>query len=126
MVKHPARIIIAAEYDHRDARKEGVALPRLQRHRGEQVVLAEDDVGPLLSGDFDRIRDAHDTGGIDPQPSKELPEMIAEIAMPSDTQCLQGADSLDTGGYSFGAPSVVTATLEDETAERRAGSSVVA
>lgn len=94
---HLVRSTREADRDHRDARKEGVALPRLQWHRSEQVVFAEDDVGPLLSCRFDRIGDAHDAGGIDPQPSKELPEMIAEIAMASDTQCLQCADSLDTG-----------------------------
>ena len=115
-----------AHRDDRDAREEWVALPRLERYGGQQIVLTENDIGLVDACGLDRVGDPDDARCIDTMLSEKLPEVVAEIAMASDTQCLQCAYSLDTGGSSLGAPSVVTATLEGDTTERRLGSSVVA
>src|SRR5689334_16688989 len=54
----------------------------------------------MHSGRDDRVANAHDAVRVDAQLPKELPVMIAEVAMPPDTQSLQCARSLDTGDRS--------------------------
>ena len=77
---------------HRDdghAREARIPLPRLEGYGSEEIVLAKHHVGAKLPRYLDRVGDSHDAGGLDTQLPKELSEVIAEIAMPPDTQCLQ-------------------------------------
>ena len=78
-----------ADRDHGNARQERIAFPWLERDGGEQVVLAEDHVGRLFARRHERFVDANDTRGVYSQSSKELLEMVAEIAMATDAQNLQ-------------------------------------
>lgn len=80
--------------DHRHARQKRILLPRFERYSGEEIVVAEDDVRSLRACELDRTGYSNDTLGVDAELSKKLPVMIAEIAMPSDTQCLQWPGSL--------------------------------
>lgn len=84
-----------AHRDDRHARQERILLPRLERDRGQEIVVAEHDVRSLTMSHIDGVGDPNDTLGVDAELCEKLPEMIAEIAMPSDAQCLQWPDSLD-------------------------------
>jgi hypothetical protein len=87
--------------DDRHARKKRIAFPRFQLDGGQQVVLAEHDVGSMLAGGIHRIHHTDDTPRVDSELPEELAEMIAQVAMPTDTQRLQCAHSLNTGGCRF-------------------------
>ena len=91
-------LVGASRETHRDdwhARQKRVLLPRLEWNSGEEIVVAEDDIGSLRVRHIYRIGDPDDALGVDAELCEKLPVVIAEIAMSSDTQCLQWPGSLD-------------------------------
>src|SRR5688500_10073235 len=87
--------------DDRHPRQELVALPWLEWYGGQQVILTEDNIRAVRSRGVDCVVDPNDAHRIHAVLSKELPEVIAQIRVSPDTQCLQRY-SLGTGDVSRG------------------------
>ena len=81
-----------AHRDHGDAREEWIALPWLEWHGSQQVVLAEHDVRHMVACNSDCIADADNGRSVDTQLSEELPEVVAQISVATNTQSLQWRD----------------------------------
>ena len=80
-----------AHGDDRDAREERITLPRLEGNGGQQVVLAKDDVWQVRVRCGNGIGDSNDARSIDAELAEELSEMVAQVAVATDTQSLQFA-----------------------------------
>ena len=75
--------------DDRHPRQELVALPWFEWYGGQQVILTEHNIRAVRSRGIDRVVDPNDAQRINAVLSKELPEVIAQIRVSPDTQCLQ-------------------------------------
>jgi hypothetical protein len=78
-------------------REERIAFPRFERDGCQDIVLTEHDVGAMCLRSVDCIGHTNDAHCVDTQLSEKLPDVIAQIAMSTDTQGLQCARSPDTG-----------------------------
>lgn len=98
---HLVRATRETHGDHRQAREKWIAFPWFQRNGSQKVVLTEHDVGPMIARRIQRIHHTNDAHGVHSELPEEPPEVIAEIAMPTNTQSLQCAHSLNTGDIHF-------------------------
>ncbi len=99
---HLVRATRETHGDHRQAREKWIAFPRFQRNgsqtgRTHRTRCRADDRAPHPIASITPTT----LDGVHSELPEEPPEVIAEIAMPTNTQSLQCAHSLNTGDIHF-------------------------
>src|SRR5215475_5072415 len=67
--------------DHRQPGQQRIALPTIERNRGEQVVIANDRIRLISRRFIDCLAESDNRSGVHAQRGEEPTEMIAQIRM---------------------------------------------
>jgi hypothetical protein len=81
-----ARVSRQAHRNDRYAGEDGILLPRPKRHRGEQIVVADNGVRIMNSDQLRRATDANAWDRLDPHSVEKATEVFAQVRMSTDAQ----------------------------------------
>jgi len=76
--------------DHGHSRHSGILLPFCQRHRCQQIVVADDRIGLMRGGQSRGFADAHTWNRVDTKRLEEPAEVLAQERMSTDAQHFHG------------------------------------
>ena len=81
-----ARMARETDRDDRQVGDGGIIFPIRQRHGGEQLVIANDDIGTVHRDELERLGQSDAGHAIETKILEEATEMFAEKRVTSDTQ----------------------------------------